>query len=477
MDNLLIAIIVACIAVTSLVAAGHALLNKRDSRAALGWVSLNLTLPILGPFLYWCLGFNRISRLARSWQKSGRRLSGVEIYPIKEREIEPARLPPAAAHLRDLRVLADRIVRTRLKEGNLITPLENGDEAYPAMLAAIARARESINLSSYIFDADGIGAEFVRLLKEAAMRGVEVRVIIDALGEKYSRLSPRKAFHGTNVILKRYLPLRHGTYINLRNHRKLLIIDGREAFTGGMNIRSRHQTKHTAPHAAIRDMHFHIHGPVVSDLQRAFLEDWHFVSGERLNKPLFFPKLEQQGGAIARCISDGPDRNFRKLEQIIMGALSCAGESVLIMTPYFVPDRPMVSALITAALRGVDVRIVLPEKNNLPFIHWANRTLLLELLANGVKAYYQPPPFVHTKLLLVDDIWTLIGSANLDARSLRLNFELDLSVFDEAFAARIRQHFKTALAASRRITITELKQRSMPVKLRDNFIRLFSPYL
>jgi cardiolipin synthase A/B len=476
-DHVLIAILAACTAMISFVAAGHALLHKRDSRAALGWMSLCLTLPLVGPFLYWCLGINRISRLARSWQKSGRRLSGVEIYPIKAQEVEPAQLPPAADRLRDLRVLADRIVRTRLREGNLIIPLVDGEAAYPAMLAAISQARENINLSSYIFDADGIGAEFVTHLIEAAERGVEVRVIIDALGEKYSHRSPRRAFHGTPVNLKRYLPLRHGAYINLRNHRKLLIIDGREAFTGGMNIRSRHQTSHTAPQGAIHDMHFSVQGPVVNDLQRAFLEDWHFVSGERLNKPRFFPKIEHQGGAVVRCISDGPDREFRKLEQIIIGALSCAGESVLIMTPYFIPDRSMMSALITAALRGVDVRILLPGKNNLPYINWANRTLLLELLSNGVKAYYQPPPFVHTKLILVDDIWALIGSANMDARSLRLNFELDLSVFDEAFAARIRRHFKTSLAASRKITITELKQRSIPVKLRDNFARLFAPYL
>ena len=355
--------------------------------------------------------------------------------------------------------------------------LIDGDEAYPAMLEAIGRARETINLSSYIFDADGIGAEFVRLLKEAAQRGVEVRVIIDALGEKYSRRSPRKAFQGSQVILKRYLPLRHGAYINLRNHRKLLIIDGREAFTGGMNIRSRHQTSSAETADVIHDMHFFVQGPVVNDLQRAFLEDWYFVAGEKFNKSRFFPKVAHQDNALVRCISDGPDREFRKLEQIIMGALSCAGEYVYIMTPYFIPDRSMVSALITAALRGVDVRIVLPGKNNLPYINWANRTLLLELLSNGVKAYYQPPPFVHTKLFLVDDIWALIGSANMDARSLRLNFELDLSVFDEAFTARIRHHFKTSLAASRKITITELKHRSIPIKLRDNFTRLFSPYL
>jgi cardiolipin synthase len=461
----------------SLAAAGHSLIYKRDARSALVWTCLNLTVPLIGPFLYWCLGINRISRRARGWKLSGRRLSGTRIYPVGKQKWESARLPDAASHLNDLRTLADKVVKARLQSGNCIIPLEDGETAYPAMLAAIGQARISINLSSYIFDADGIGAEFIRQLKEAAARGVEVRVIIDALGEKYSRVSPVKALRGSQVRLVRYLPLRHGAHINLRNHRKLLIIDGREAFTGGMNIRSRHMPTTSSPDSAIHDLHFNVRGPVVNDLQRAFLKDWHFVTGEILDSPNLFPVIEPHGDAVVRCISDGPDSEFRKLEQIIMGALSCAGRSVLIMTPYFIPDRPMVSALITTALRGVDVRIVLPLKNNLPFVHWATRAMLAELLACGVRIFYQPPPFVHSKLLLADDVWSLIGSANWDARSLRLNFELNLSVYDTAFADRVRQHFERALHESREVTLDEIENRSLPVKLRDGFFHLFSPYL
>lgn len=477
MNHILINLFILCTCLLSLATAGHALLHKRDSRSALGWMSISLTLPLFGPFLYWCLGVNRISRRARRWQESGRRLSGGEIHPFTEPDGETVQLPQAAAHLGDLRVLGDRVVRARLREGNRITPLVNGEEAYPAMLAAIRQAKCSINLSSYIFDADGIGAEFVSHLRDAARRGVEVRVIIDALGEKYSRRSPRTALAGTKVHLVRYLPLRHGAYINLRNHRKLLIIDGREAFTGGMNIRSRHQPSSTDMTTAIHDLHFCVQGPVVNDLQRIFLEDWYFVTGERLDSLSFFPDLGPRGNALARSISDGPDKEFRKLEHIIMGALSCAKRSVRIMTPYFIPDRPMISALITTALRGVDVRIILPGLNNLPFVHWASRGLLWELLANGIRVFYQPPPFVHTKLFLVDDVWSLIGSANLDSRSLRLNFELNLSVFDEGFAAGLNRHFEQAFQASREIMQEELDRRSLPVRLRDNCARLFSPYL
>ncbi|MBK5274545.1 MAG: cardiolipin synthase [Desulfuromonadales bacterium] len=477
MDHVLIALFLIGTGLLSLVAAGHSLLYKRDALSALVWTGLNLSLPLLGPFLYWCMGINRISRRARSWRMSGRRLSGSKIYPIEQQKWESARLPADAQHLGDLRTLADRMVKTRLQDGNCITPLEDGETAYPAMLEAIGKARISINLSSYIFDADGIGDDFVRHLKDAAARGVEVRVIIDAMGEKYSRTSPFKLLDLSPVHIVRYLPLSDGAHINLRNHRKLLIIDGREAFTGGMNIRSRHLTSISSPETAIHDMHFNVKGPVVNDLQRAFFKDWHFVTGEILDSPLFFPAIEPQGSVVVRCISDGPDSEFRKLEQIIMGALSCAEHSVLIMTPYFIPDRSMVSALITTALRGVDVRIVLPLQNNLPFVHWANRAMQEELLANGVRVFYQPPPFVHSKLLLVDDVWSLIGSANWDARSLRLNFELNLSVYDAPFAAQIRQHFDRAFLLAHEITLDEIGQRSLPVKLRDSFCHLFLPYL
>lgn len=477
MDHTLITLFKIGTGLLSLAAAGHALLYKRDSRSALVWVSLNLTLPLIGPFLYWCMGINRISRRARSWQESGRRLSGADIYPLEDHQGAVPRLPDIAAHLHDLNILADRVVTTRLREGNCITPLIDGEEAYPAMLVAISRAKKSINLSSYIFDAEGVGATFVTQLIDAAERGVEVRVIIDALGEKYSRTSPRTAFNNTRVRLERYLPLRHGAYINLRNHRKLLVIDGCKAFTGGMNISDRHLPASTPTATAVRDMHFYVQGPVVADLQHSFLEDWHFVTGERLDNPHFFPAINQEGNALVRCISDGPNKDFRKLEQVIMGALACAKEQVSIMTPYFIPDRSMTSALITTALRGVEVRIVLPGLNNLPFVHWANRALLWELIVNGIKVFYQPAPFVHTKLLLVDGIWSLVGSANLDARSLRLNFELNISVYDSNFSSAVNRHFEQAFSAARGITLQELEQRSLPRKLQDNFARLFSPYL
>lgn len=467
---------IALLGALSLYSAGHALLTKRDPRSALGWIVITLTVPLIGPFFYWCMGVNRIFRRARKWQESGRRLAGAEHFRALP-DLDPAaELLPGTEHMVELRRLADRVASGPLLTGNRIAPLENGEEAYPAMLEAIASARRSIHLSTYIFDADGTGRRFIAALADAADRGVEVRVIIDGLGEKYSLPRARVLMEGTRIQAVRFLPLRQGFYMNLRNHRKMTIIDGERAYTGGMNIGDRHMVR--SPGAGgVHDLHFAVEGPVVGELQRVFLEDWYFVTGELLDDERHFPLLPPAGEALARVIGDGPDKEFRKLQLIIMGALSCATRQVQIMTPYFIPDRALVSALVTTALRGVDVTLVLPEQNNLPYVHWASRAYLWELLQQGIRVFYQPPPFVHTKLLVVDGLWSLIGSANLDPRSLRLNFELDLEIYDRRLAGTLGRHFTTVLDRSREVTLAEMDGRPLSEKLRDGVAKLFSPYL
>lgn len=462
---------------TAVAGAGHALLFKRDPRSALGWIVVCLTLPIVGSILYWAMGVNRIHRKARQWLESGRRVAGWDRFASTPEVPKALSLPAEAQHLSELMTLADRVVIAPLIEGNRLIPLVNGDQAYPAMLESILNAQRSVHLSTYIFDADRIGRAFVEALVDAAARGVDVRLVVDSLGEKYSRPLVRDFFKGTKVKLGRFLPLRYGGYLNLRTHRKILVVDGAVAFTGGMNIGGRHMVETPACGNPVADMHFMVEGPIVAYLQRVFLEDWYFVAKELVSDPVYFPIQGVKGAALVRSVSDGPDKEFRKLHWLIMGGLSCSRKSVRIMTPYFIPDRPLVSALVTAAMRGVEVTLVLPEKNNLPFVHWASRAYLWELLQHGVKVYYQPPPFVHTKLFLVDDIWALIGSANLDPRSLRLNFELNLEVYDVAFAATLAAHFANAVSASREETLQEVDTRPLTEKIRDCTAKLFSPYL
>jgi cardiolipin synthase len=461
----------------SLLAAGHALLMKRDPRSALGWIVVCLTLPLIGPFLYWLMGINRISRTARRWQESGRRLSGYTAFQTLTQVDASQDLPCDTPQLKKLRLLSDRVVTTALTSGNRVSAYHNGEQAYPAMLEAIVAARTTIHLSTYIFDGDRTGRSFVEALVNAAARGVEVRVIVDGLGEKYSRPTARKLLQGSRVHIARFLPMRQGGRLNLRNHRKILVIDGRVSFSGGMNIGGRHMVVQPETSSPVVDMHFKIEGPVVNDLQKVFLEDWFFVTGELLDDKRHFPRLETVGTPLVRAIADGPDKEFRKLSWIIMGALSCAGKRVQIMTPYFIPDRALISALITTALRGVEVSLILPARNNLPLVHWATRSYLWELLQCGIRIFYQPPPFVHTKLFIVDGLWSLIGSANLDPRSLRLNFELNLEIYDCHLNGELEKHFLETLSRSREITLTEMDSRPLPEKLRDGTAKLFSPYL
>jgi len=470
-------LLVSAVAAPSLLAASHALLRKRDPRSALGWIAVCLILPLAGPLLYWSMGINRISRKARRWQESGRRLAGPDIFQTFPLERPFPEQLPEAFHLEELRSLSDRVVASPLTGGNRIVPLHNGDMAYPAMLEAISAARQSVHLSTYIFDGDATGRRFVEALTAAASRGVEVRVIVDGLGEKYSFPTARRLLRGSRVQIVRFLPMRKGGRLNLRNHRKILVVDGAAGFTGGMNIGGRHMVAQAATPSPVVDLHFGVAGPLVADLQRVFLEDWYFVTGRLLDDERFFPPLPAAGTAVARAIADGPDKEFRKLHWIIMGALSCAAKSVRIMTPYFIPDRSLISALATTAMRGIEVCLVLPALNNLPYVHWASRSYLWELLQCGIRVFYQPPPFVHTKLLLVDGLWCLIGSANLDPRSLRLNFELNLEVYNGKLAGVLEQHFQEALSRSREITLEEVDGRPLAEKLRDGAAKLLSPYL
>ena len=477
LDRFVLGVAIAAAVSLSIMSAGHALLFKRDPRAALGWIGICLTLPFAGPFLYWTMGVNRIRRRARYWLETGRRRTGWAAFSGRSFAEAVDELPLWGEHLAKLRILGDRVTRFPLLPGNRIVPLHNGDQAYPAMLAAIGQARHSIHLSTYIFDGDRTGRAFAEALQKAAERGVEVRVVVDALGEKYSRITARRLLKGSRVQFRRFLPLRQGAYINLRNHRKILLVDGCRAFTGGMNIGDRHLIEEKLVAAPVVDLHFMVEGPVVADLQRIFLGDWHFVTGEVLSDPALFPRLSPAGQALARAVSDGPEKEFRRLNLIIMGALACSRQRVLIMTPYFIPDRPLIAALATTALRGVEVVLVLPAKNNLPFVHWATRAYLWEILQMGIRVCYQPAPFVHTKLLLVDGVWSLIGTTNLDPRSLRLNFELNLEIYDSQLTSLLEGDFVQTVAASREVTLAEMDARPLPVKLRDCAAKLFSPYL
>jgi cardiolipin synthase len=458
----------------ALLASIHALLHKRDSRAATLWLGTIWFLPVLGPILYLALGVNRIRRRAISL--------GVHktiIRPIPEHLGESQ--PSGVEHLEMLARVVGRVVAQPLTPGNRVQPLINGDEAFPAMLAAIESATKSISLVTYIFDNDTSGKQFAEALARAVKRGVAVRVLIDAAGTRYSWPPITHKLKQAQIPLAKFLPASlltpwRVTTINLRNHRKILVVDGQTAFTGGMNIRHGNVLA-DKPKSPVQDLHFRVEGPVVAQLQEAFATDWAFTTGEILDGDIWFPELKECGNVIARVITDGPDADYDKLRWTLLAALAEAQTSVQILTPYFLPDNVLVTALNLAAMRGVRVDIILPGKNNLPYLHWASRSMWWQVLERGCRIWLTPPPFDHSKLMIVDNHWVIFGSANWDARSLRLNFELNVESYGRGFATETGKIVENKLRGALEVTLAEVDGRSYPAKLRDSIARLFSPYL
>jgi cardiolipin synthase len=457
----------------------HAVLWKRDSRAVIAWVGLVWLAPLLGVFAYFCFGVNRIQRKAASlkvqqaWvQRGPPQLTSDDVH----RRNEAAGLYP---NLLRLAQLGYHLTGNPLPPGNHVEPLINGDQSYPAMLKAINEAQRSISLLTYIFDSDRAGDEFGDALAEANQRGVEVRILIDHVGASYSRANMvrrlRKAGLRTATFLPTVVP-RLFKYANLRNHRKLLVVDGRIGFTGGTNIREGHWLS-LQPTSPVQCLHFRLTGPVVAQLQDTFAVDWAFASGESLSGDLWFPSLERTGNVWARGIPDGPDEDFEKTWYAISGALAAAQERVLVVTPYFLPQAPLIHALNVTALRGVEVQIVLPAQCNIPVVQWAATAQHWQVLEKGCRIYLTPPPFDHTKLMVVDGVWSLIGSSNWDPRSLRLNFEYNVECYDDHFAQQLERLVESKIASAHELTLDEVNRRNFPVRLRDGLARLLTPYL
>jgi cardiolipin synthase len=461
-------------AVTAL-AVGHVVLHKRDVRAAIGWTAFIFFSPYVGAFAYYLFGINRIQRRAARLIALRPELDAGETAP--HRVAGPPR--QFGRHFGRLSQTVERATGSHLLAGNAIRPLVNGDEAYPAMIEAISQAERSVLLTTYIFDVDRAGRLFVDALAGASARGVEVRVLVDSIGKRYSRPAVTRMLRKRAVpvaeFLPSWLPFRN-PYLNLRNHRKLLIVDAKIGFTGGLNIREGCLLDRPS-RRSVQDLHFLLEGPIVDQMFSAAHEDWYFTTGELLSGPAWRSATRPCGEVWARGIPDGPDEDLENILWTILAALGAARRSVRVATPYFIPELPLVTALRLAAYRGVDVDILLPEKSNLRFVEWASWVGLRQVLGPGVRVWLTAPPFDHTRLMVVDGVWSMVGSANWDARSLRLNFEYNVECYDEVLARELLRLTDEKIRGSRRLTPEDLDSRSLPLRLRDGLARLAAPYL
>lgn len=464
------------------IAAVHATMTKEEVRSALGWVGVIMLSPIIGAVVYAIAGVNRIRRTSLSLQRAG--MSDIELYHLSYYDAVPEDVHAASGNnFIAMKRLGDVVSRSKLTSGNSIEVLQDGDIAYAAMLAVISEAKRSILLETYIFDNDEIGRQFVGALGDAVARGVEVRVLVDAVGARYSTPSIIGLLHAKAVraevfngklIMGLRLP-----YANLRTHRKILIVDGAVAFTGGMNIRAGFTAEFTQGQAA-QDTHFCLAGPVVTDLFHTASEDWRFTTDEHLTGTAWFvvPPDQQPGeGLLVRAVPSGPDKSLETNHKIMMGAFSVAERHIRIMTPYLLPDRELVSALVTAARRGVVVDIVVPAVNNLVLVDMAMTAQFDQLLKDGCRIWRANGAFNHSKLMSVDDVWAYVGSSNLDPRSLRLNFEIDLEIYDANTAKAISRRIDKHVATGTAVNLAELKARPFFRRLLERIVWLGSPYL
>lgn len=454
----------------AIAASAHALLNKADSRGAFGWIALCIILPLAGPILYLIFGINRVNSAAQKHYVT-------KLYKDSTDTIQE----PKGTQFRPLSMVGERVLGKGLSSCDEVRVLINGEQLYPAMLEAIAQARECVLLGTYIFDHDETGLTFVKALAAASARGVEVKVIVDGMGEWMGLRRIGKALRAHNIPFTLFNPITlipPALNINLRSHRKVLVIDHRYAFTGGSNIGDRHLADNTDNAHRVQDIHFRLQGRVVDELEWAFRRDWHYCKGTVKLPPFKHHNLNRPDSAIwSRMILDGPNKSLDRLSDLMLGVISAAKERVWIMTPYFIPTPDLLGAIVAAHLRGVDVQILLPGENNIKPAHWASRNILRFVLEKDIYIGYQEPPFIHSKILLVDEQYALIGSANMDPRSLRLNYELGVELFDKALNQQLSEYFIKRRTVATQVTNEEIANRGLAERLRDALAWLFSPYL
>ncbi|WP_168442464.1 cardiolipin synthase [Pontiella desulfatans] len=467
----------------------HALKRRRNASATVLWIFVAWSLPLFGPLLYLSFGIDRVPlkglakkaanqlmQLQRNKQheEAGQGHLGFRALPGKLSNQQSRELNQSIDELNPDHPLLDC---------NHITPLVGGDEAYPLMLQAIRSAKNHIHMQSFIFNRDDTGRKFLEALKAKAEEGVQVRLMFDTFGSTHAYLGGM--FRKYRTVQKLEIcgwtqanPLKRQFQINLRNHRKNLVVDGKVAFFGGVNIAGENIT--SKGRKAIRDYHFKVEGPLVHELQYSFLSDWFFMTEDSIENLLqspHFPKAQACGSAMARIIDSGPSAPPELVGEAFFNAIVLAKTQILVVTPYFVPTVDILKALRSAARRGIDVRIVVPEKNNHRYAGLASKALFEELLSAGVRIFLRKPPFIHAKAMVVDDGIALVGTANLDVRSLELNYETTVLFEDQNAVNKLKLMVLEDISLSTELNLNEWLQRPSLQKLAENLAALMTPVL
>ncbi len=450
------------------------LIKKREPTTAVAWCLVVLLVPMLGALLFWVFGYNYLQR--RITRKHRQRQSlGAEHPPVRR---EASRGAGGGAPLPPLAEVALAVNAFPLSPGNRVDLYHDTRAAYEAILAAIAGARRHVHLEYYTFRSDETGRRVVDLLVEKARAGVQVRLLYDSAGSLFlspGMTRPLVQAGGRVCDFLPLNPLRSWVRINLRNHRKITVVDGAVGFTGGMNIGDEYLGK--GPLGFWRDTSLRLEGPAVAGLQRVFMEDWNFASDELLDEGSCFPHHDPVGDDLVQVVDSGPDQEPNSIRELYFAAILSARKRLWVASPYFVPDAGILDALRLARLRGVDVRLLtlLRPDHRVPF--YAGRYYWGDLLSFGGRVYQYAAGMMHAKVVLVDGEWAMVGSANLDNRSLHLNCEAGCVLYTARRVAELEAQFLRDLESSVALDREAFARRSLGAKLAENACRLFSPVL
>ena len=455
--------------------------DRRDPVKALAWIMVITLIPVAGIILYILFGRNhRKEKLFNRKElvdlKQISTLCGDQLRDLLDPDRERSRLVNANRNIITLLLNNNKSLLTMR---NRVKILNDGRSTYEELFGAIRSARSSIHLEYYIFEWDEIGQRLAELLVEKAKEGVAVRLIYDDVGSWSLKYRQVRRLRRQGLDVRCFMPVVFPwltSKINYRNHRKIAVIDGRVAFTGGINIAKRYLAG--TKMGPWRDTHLRIEGEAVNMLQAVFVTDWYFVSGRQLlTDNVYIPKTRIRNVCPVQIASSGPDSDWASIMQAYFAAINKARRSIYVTTPYFLPNQAILTALKVASLSGIDVRIILPSKSDSRIVYWATRSYISELLDAGIKIYFYRDGFNHSKLMIVDGAFCSVGTANLDIRSFEDNFEVSAVIYDPRIASRLTEYYMKDLEKSILITPGMWSERSNLHAAYESLSRLLSPLL
>lgn len=461
-------------------------IEEKRPRKAVAWLLIMIVLPVAGPILFIIFGQNLRKQKASARKETRDRQYVEEIVRQHRLNYLTEDIQLKKDGMSEYRDMMDFLVKSNaafLTVDNKVKVLSEGPEKMESLFQAIREARDHVHVEYYIIRDDDLGHKFLDLLAQKQREGVQVRLLVDGVGTRMSprNYNPIKEAGGKVEVffppLVSFLPfLNHR--INYRNHRKIVVVDGKVGFVGGFNIGDEYVGK-DPDFGHWRDSHVRIEGRAVLALQLRFLLDWNYISSEELDiSPQLFPPDYTVGeGTLIQIINSGPDKRWEPLKLAFLKIIYEARESLYIETPYFVPDESVRDALAMAAMSGVDVRVIIPEKPDHPFVHWVSLSYIGELHETGVRGYLYRNGFLHAKTVVVDGKLASIGSANWDIRSFELNFETNAIIYSPEVGREQVRVFMDDISQSRELTKDDFQQRPLFLRLRIFVSRLFTDIL